>query len=190
MCLTAHIIDDTWKLHKMIINFYPIAYHSGELIGRAVEKCLLEWGLKRILTVMVDNASSNDLAIKYLKQNFNLWDVSVLDAKLLHMRCAAHILNLVVKDGLKDVDDSIMKVRAVVKYVRSSPARLQKFRSCAEEKNINNKSLVYLDIETGWSSTYSMLKGALVFRRAFKNMKTKCIPYTKELRKVGDPLDD
>ncbi|KAL4310715.1 hypothetical protein GQ457_01G026340 [Hibiscus cannabinus] len=190
MCLTAHFIDDTWKLHKMIINFCPIAGHSGELIGRAVEKCLLEWGLKRILTITVDNASSNDLAIKYLKQIVNLWDGSVLDARFLHMRCAAHILNLVVKDGLKDVDDSVMKVRAAVKYVRSSPARLQKFRACAEEENINSKSLVCLDIETRWNSTYSMLKSALVFRRAFKNMKTKCIPYTKELRKVGGPPDD
>ncbi|KAL4291636.1 hypothetical protein GQ457_14G015420 [Hibiscus cannabinus] len=190
MCLTAHFIDDTWKLHKMIINFCPIVGHSGELIGRAVEKCLLEWGLKRILTVTVDNASSNDLAVKYLKQIVNLWDGSVLDAQFLHMRCAAHILNLVVKDGLKDVDNSVMKVRAAVKYVRSSPARLQKFRSCIEEENINNKSLVCLDIETRWNSTYCMLKSALVFIKAFKNMKTKCIPYTKELRKVGGPPDD
>ncbi|KAL4309888.1 hypothetical protein GQ457_01G012950 [Hibiscus cannabinus] len=190
MCLTAHFIEDTWKLHKMIINFCPIAGHSGELIGRTIEKCLLEWGLKRILTITVDNASSNDLAIKYLKQIVNLWDVSVLDAQFLYMRCVSHILNLVVKDGLKDVDDSVMKVRADVKYLRSSPARLQKFRSCAEEENINSKSLVCLDIETRWNYTYSMLKSALVFRRVFKNMKTKCIPYTKELRKVGDPPDD
>ncbi|KAK9004368.1 hypothetical protein V6N11_002170 [Hibiscus sabdariffa] len=35
-----------------------------------------------------------------------------------------------------------------------------------------------------------MLKSALVLRKAFKNMKTKCIPYTKELRKVSGPLDD
>ncbi|KAL4325049.1 hypothetical protein GQ457_11G023860 [Hibiscus cannabinus] len=190
MCLTAHFVDDTWKLHKMIINFCPIVGHFGELIGRTVEKCLLEWGLKKILTVTIDNASSNDLAIKYLNQIVNLWDGSVLDAQFLHMRCAARILNLVVKDGLKEVDNSIMKAHAAVKYVRSSHARLQKFRSCAEEENINSKYLVFLDIETRWNSTYSMLKSALVFRRAFKNMKTKCIPYTKELRKVGGPPDD
>uniref|UniRef100_A0A803N254 BED-type domain-containing protein n=1 Tax=Chenopodium quinoa TaxID=63459 RepID=A0A803N254_CHEQI len=63
MCLTAHFIDDNWKLHKRIINFCPVAGHSGELIGKSVEKCLLEWNVKRVLTVTVDNASSNDLAI-------------------------------------------------------------------------------------------------------------------------------
>ncbi|KAK8698644.1 hypothetical protein V6N13_114755 [Hibiscus sabdariffa] len=57
MCLTANFIDNTWKLHKMIINFCPIDGHSGELIGRAVEKCLLEWGLKRILTVFPSKAA-------------------------------------------------------------------------------------------------------------------------------------
>ncbi|KAK8659933.1 hypothetical protein V6N13_030123 [Hibiscus sabdariffa] len=72
--LTAHFIDDAWKLRKMIINFFPIADHSVELIGRAIEKCLQEWGLKKILTLTTDNASSHDLAIKYLTQILNLWD--------------------------------------------------------------------------------------------------------------------
>ncbi|KAL4347748.1 hypothetical protein GQ457_17G009730 [Hibiscus cannabinus] len=77
---------------------------------KAIEKCLQEWGLKKILTLTVDNACSNHLAIKYLKQILNFWDGSVLNGEFLDMRCAAHILNLVVKDGLKDVDDSIMYV--------------------------------------------------------------------------------
>jgi len=47
MCLTAHFIDDDWNLHKRIINFYPIIGYSGELIGRAIDKCLLEWDLKK-----------------------------------------------------------------------------------------------------------------------------------------------
>jgi hypothetical protein len=31
------------------------------------------------------------------------------------MRCCAHILNLIVTDGLKEVSDSIVKVRNAVK---------------------------------------------------------------------------
>ncbi|KAL4324581.1 hypothetical protein GQ457_11G021390 [Hibiscus cannabinus] len=151
-----------------------------EELFQAVEKCLLECGLKRIMTITVDNASSNDLAIEYLKQILNLWNDSVLNAEFLHMRCAAHIL----KDGLKDVDVSVIKVRAAVKYVRSSPARLQKFKACVEDEKINSKSLVCLDIETRWNSTFYMLKSALVFRKAFKNLKTKYLPYTKELQKI------
>lgn len=42
MCLIAHYIDADWKLHKKIINFCPISSHSGEVIGKAIEKCLLD----------------------------------------------------------------------------------------------------------------------------------------------------
>ena len=41
--------------------------------------------------------------------------------KYLHMRCVALILNLAVKDGLKDIGKSILKILALVKYVRFSP---------------------------------------------------------------------
>ena len=37
------------------------------------------------------------------------------------MRCFAHILQLVVKDGLESAQYSIRRIRDVVKYVRGSP---------------------------------------------------------------------
>ena len=49
--------------------------------------------------------------------------------------CYSYILNLVIKDGLKDLDLSIVKVRV-------------------EEEKIECKGLVCLDIETRWNSTY------------------------------------
>jgi len=51
-------------------------------------------------------------------------------------------LNLVVKDGLKDLDPSIVKVRAAVRFVSSSPIRLQKFNASVEEENVECKGLV------------------------------------------------
>lgn len=170
MCLTAHFIDENWKLHKRILNFCPIAGHSGELIGRTIEKCLKEWGIKKISSVTVDNASSNDLAIQYLKRRMNHSQTSVLNGDYLHIRCVAHILNLVVKDGLKDLDLSIVKVRGGVRYVRSSPSRLQKFKACAQEEGLSTKSLVSLDLDTRWNSTYLMLASALKFKKAFTNL--------------------
>ncbi|KNA24973.1 hypothetical protein SOVF_010790, partial [Spinacia oleracea] len=78
-------------------------------------------------------------------------------------------------------------------YVRSSPSRIQKFKACAEEENITSKALVCLDVDTRWNSTYLMLRSALVFKKAFKNMKTKCTPYVRELLKkplgLGAPDD-
>ena len=41
MCITAHFIDDEWKLHKKIISFVPVTCHKGEYITKALETCLL-----------------------------------------------------------------------------------------------------------------------------------------------------
>ena len=190
MCLTAHFIDDDWKLHKRIINFCQIPGHSGELIGKAVEKCLITWGIKRIMTITVDNASSNDVAVQYLKRRMNHHKTNVLNGDYLHMRCVAHILNLVVRDGLKDVDDSILKIRGAVRYVRSSPARLQKFKACAIEESLDTKSLVCLDVETRWNSTYLMLESAIKFKNAFTNLHSKDSTSVRELRKCGGIPDE
>ncbi|KAL4277822.1 hypothetical protein GQ457_03G012640 [Hibiscus cannabinus] len=191
MCLTAHFIDDQWRFHKKIINFCPIPGHSGEIIGKSIEKCLNEWNLRKILTVTVDNASSNDVAIQYLRRRITHWGGSVLDGQFLHMRCAAHILNLVVKDGLKELDLSIARIRGAVRFVRSSPNRLQTFKACMEEENITSKSYVCLDIETRWNSTFLMLETALKFKKAFDNLYIKGGAYCKELRRhFGVPDDD
>jgi hypothetical protein len=37
--------------------------HKGQTIARELEECLVEWGIHRILTISVDNASANDTTI-------------------------------------------------------------------------------------------------------------------------------
>jgi hypothetical protein len=44
--------------------------------------------------------------------------------ELLHMRCFAHILILIVQEGLKDIHESIAKVRNAVRYAKSSPKKV------------------------------------------------------------------
>ena len=40
----------------------------------------------------------------------------LLSGKFVHMRCAAHILNLIVKDGLEVIKEGIEKIRESVLY--------------------------------------------------------------------------
>ncbi|KAJ9535147.1 LOW QUALITY PROTEIN: hypothetical protein OSB04_un001774 [Centaurea solstitialis] len=129
MCVTAHYIDEQWKLNKKIISFVPIQSHKGDAIAKALEVCLVEWGIKNICSITVDNASSNDVAIWFLKSKLVSWGVHM--AQYLHMRCIAHILNLVVQDGLKMANLSVKKLRENVRWVRGSPARLFKFKELA-----------------------------------------------------------
>nr|KYP65257.1 Putative AC transposase [Cajanus cajan] len=87
------------------------------------------------------------------------------------MRCCAHILNLIVKDGFKENIDVVVRIRAAIKYVRSSPSRLSKFKACVEQQNIEFKGLVCLDVETRWNSTYLMLEAALKHQKAFEELE-------------------
>lgn len=169
MCLTAHWINDEWKLCKKIINFCQIGSHKGAEIGKMILALLRKWDIDQVFTITVDNASSNDLAIGHLKMFLRGRD-AILGNKYMHLRCCAHILNLIVKDGLKEQHDSIARIRNAVRYVRSSPARLTKFRTCVEREKIICEKMVCLDVDTRWNSTYLMLEVAMVYEGAFERM--------------------
>ncbi|XP_073017927.1 zinc finger BED domain-containing protein DAYSLEEPER-like [Primulina eburnea] len=71
MCLTAHFIDKNWNLQKRILNFSPISSHKGDDMAIVITKCLLDWGLDKVFTITVDNASSNDTTVKEMSNQFN-----------------------------------------------------------------------------------------------------------------------
>ena len=81
MCITAYFIDNEWKLHKKILSFVPLTSYRGEYIAKAIENCLLDWGLKNVFTVTVDNASSNNTALSYFRKKILSWGTSSVRAK-------------------------------------------------------------------------------------------------------------
>ncbi|XP_024022960.1 zinc finger BED domain-containing protein RICESLEEPER 2-like [Morus notabilis] len=197
LCLTVHYVDSEWTLQKRIINFCQISSHKGESVGKVIESCLHAWGIERVFTMTIDNASSNDSMITYLRRKIKGWKGVVLGGEFLHVRSCAHIVNLIVNEGLKDLHDSIAAVRNAVRYVRSSPARLLKFKSCVEREKIEFKGLVCLDVPTRWNSTYMMLDAAIKFQKAFERYEDeddKFVSYFWEdeggKQKIGPPLDD
>ena len=78
MVVTVHFIDSDWTYEKKILNFCAITNQKGKTIGRAVESCLLKWDIDWLFTVTVDNASSNDVAIDYVKKKTKESDSSIL----------------------------------------------------------------------------------------------------------------
>ena len=55
--------------------------------------------------------------------------------------------------------------------VRSSLAKLTKFKEIIEAKHIAFKSLVCLDVSIRWNSTFKMLKAAKRFQKAFERLE-------------------
>ena len=167
MSLTGYFIDDDWKLHKRILNFCQVEDHKRETTGKKIEMCLCEWGINGIFTLTVDNANSNGVTIKFLENVTKDWERTVLEHEFLHMRCCAHILNLIVGDGMREIDASIAKVCESMRYVKSSPNRNQTFVGFVERLGIESKSLLCLDVPTRWNSTYLMLETAQKFEKGF-----------------------
>ncbi|KAM3221584.1 zinc finger BED domain-containing protein RICESLEEPER 2-like [Capsicum annuum] len=168
MCLTAHFIDRDWVLYKRILNFCPITSHKGEHLAECISNCFLYWNLDNVFSVTVDNASSNNVAISALSKKLDIWGTNIMDDNHLHVRCMAHILNLIVQDGLKKIGPSIKRVRQIVKYVRFSPARTRNFIKCYEMQKIECSKILSLDVPTRWNSTYLMLKAAKKSKKAFE----------------------
>ena len=54
------------------------------------------------------------------------------------MRCYTYILNLIMGDGIREVDTSIAKVLEAMRYVKSSPNRNQTFMGFVERLGIES----------------------------------------------------
>ncbi|XP_019098046.1 PREDICTED: zinc finger BED domain-containing protein RICESLEEPER 3-like [Camelina sativa] len=171
MVVTAHWIDRDWKLQKRIISFKPVTDHKGDTIAEHLVACLEEWGIEKVFTVTVDNAKGNDKALRVFTDALIMRgpDALVSNGDYLHMRCCAHVLNLIVRDGLSKAKRSIVSIRNAIKYVRSSGDRLKSFLLRVDTENVGRGSLC-LDVATRWNSTYLMLTAAIKFRVAFEKM--------------------
>ncbi|KAL4605074.1 hypothetical protein ACB092_09G002400 [Castanea dentata] len=139
MCVIAHFIDANWVLQKRVY------------------KLLSMWGVEnKIFCVTLDNASSNDVSIDMLRTQLINKKALVCNGEFFHLRCCAHILNLVVQDGLKEID-VVQKIHESIKYVRESQGRKKKGSR--------------QDVPTRWNSTFLMLQNALSYRRAFQHLE-------------------
>ncbi|KAL0288796.1 UNVERIFIED_CONTAM: hypothetical protein Sangu_2641500, partial [Sesamum angustifolium] len=136
-----------------------------------------------IFTITVDNASSNDGAMVYLKKKLENWGHNILGGKYVHMRCMAHIINLVVQDGLKGKDEheAISRIRGAVRW--NSTYLMLEAATClkrafdayedidlAYKTDLSKKPFDGVPIESDWDRAKLLLK----FLKHFYNL-TLCI---------------
>ncbi|KAK8924203.1 hypothetical protein KSP39_PZI019378 [Platanthera zijinensis] len=74
-------------------------------------------------------------------------------------------------EGLSEYNESIEKIRLAVKFVKGSSQRLERFKKCVANAEIECRALLCLDVDTRWNSTYLMLETAIKFERAFKGLE-------------------
>ena len=125
----------------------------------------MEWGLvDRVFSVTLDNASVNNRAIRDLCAA--LGPQMFFEGEHLHLRCAAHVLNIMVQSGLQVIPNAIKRIRDIIKVATSTPSRLQTFNSVVQTLGLRGKSGLVLDVPHRWNSTYDMLHEALKYKAA------------------------
>ncbi|XP_022728910.1 zinc finger BED domain-containing protein RICESLEEPER 2-like [Durio zibethinus] len=190
MVLTAHFVDSNWRLQKRVISFVHIPPpRRGVEIADCIFKCLKEWGIEnKVFTLSVDNASSNDVAIRILKDTFSRNRMLLCGGKLFHVRCCAHILNLMVQDGLSEIKNVIGDVHESVSFINQNEARLNSFSDIVQQLQLPDRKLI-LDCKTRWNSTFEMLSIAIKFKEVFSRLKEReshyeCCPSHEDWEKV------
>ena len=124
------------------------APHTGDVIAKELHNTLMQWNLdEKLMTVTVDNCTSNDKAIENLVGKIGKSKLP-LEGTMLHTSCCAHILNLIVKDGLDAMKSAIHNSRESVAYWTASPKRVEKFEEMARYKKVKITNKLRVDCKT------------------------------------------
>uniref|UniRef100_J3KUK2 BED-type domain-containing protein n=1 Tax=Oryza brachyantha TaxID=4533 RepID=J3KUK2_ORYBR len=168
MAVVTHYIDRNWSMQCRVLNFMELdPPHTGNVIGQDIFECLAEWKIEgKIITITLDNASNNDVALQNLKAKLSATRLSVFNAIYFHVCCCAHIINLIVNDGRQPLAPLTKNIRDTVKYIKESPSRMHKFVQICRSLSIEMGPELKLDVSTRWSSTYHMLRTCIAYRGA------------------------
>ncbi|TXG49073.1 hypothetical protein EZV62_024948 [Acer yangbiense] len=195
MAVSAHFIDESWKLQSRILRFIYVPWpHTSEILAEALMDCVLDWNVDRkISTITVDNCTTNNAMIRILVDKISGGSL-LLGGKFFHMRCCAHILNLIVKEGLDVIVGSVEKICDSVVFWAASPKREGKKFEATRQLNIHSGKKLSLDCKTRWNSTYLMLNSALIYKDVFARLKQResqynCLPSEKDWKLAKEICD-
>ena len=141
--------------------------HTGQVLCDKLMGSLLELNIERKLSsITVDNAATNDRMIDFMLLALDKNDL-ILGGQKFHVRCCAHILNLIVKDGLSVIGNLIANIRESVIFWSGSTKRKSTFDENARKLGITSGRKLVQDCPTRWNSTYLMICSALHYKNVF-----------------------
>ncbi|PAA75622.1 hypothetical protein BOX15_Mlig029382g14, partial [Macrostomum lignano] len=167
MSFTIHSITPDFERKQLLLCVKPFTdAHTGLNISAVFSTTLGEWGigLEQVSLLLRDGASNMKLAGELLK--------------VPSAYCAAHKLNLVVKDsisghrGLKTILD---KARSIVGHFHHSVTAQANLKTLQLQLKLPTHSLVQ-DVDTRWNSTLAMLRRINEQEEAFSVYRTRHRP--------------
>ncbi|WVZ62230.1 hypothetical protein U9M48_011997 [Paspalum notatum var. saurae] len=179
LSVVAHYVSKDWLLEKKIIGLKLIEVsHNANNIAERVLSVIADWGCTdKVFSVTLDNASSNVKAMDKLKPELS----GYVGTLFLHQRCALHVINLIVKCGLKRFKPWLDAFRTAISFLNASNQRIAAYKSYCVAMGVRPRKFG-LDMDVRWNSTYLMLKHLLPYKETFDMFLTTQYP-----RKPGDP---
>jgi hypothetical protein len=156
--LTLHFINDSWENISLLLNCSVIPTpHDAPMIYDWLLENIASWDLlEKVVAITTDTAANGVAAVEMLNNQLK----KRTHRDLLHIRCVAHILNLVVQAGLDEVKHLLVNLRTVCTLLKNSPKQWNIFLSFSnsDEKVLKLK----IDTPTRWGSTLHMLDRAVL----------------------------
>jgi hypothetical protein len=164
LSVVAHYVSKDWVLEKRVIGLRLIeTSHTGENIAERVMSVLEDYGVaNKVFSVTLDNASSNTKAMDRLSSSLS----SYVGTLFLHQRCAYHIINLIVKCGLKRLEPYLDSFRTTIAFLNASNQRIAAFKSYCVAMNVRPRKFG-IAMAVRWNSTYLMLKNLVLYKETF-----------------------
>ncbi|KAF3964866.1 hypothetical protein CMV_010898 [Castanea mollissima] len=172
---TLQFIEDGLKLKKNTIALKEVEYnYTGEALSEIVKCLLLDLNIdKKLGSITVESSSANDQMVEIIK----LWlgdqgNYHPFRGKIFHIPCIMHIINLLVQDGLDEIDYILPKIRKAIKYISETTFGKQKFEEAVKKLNLGGKNITFEGVPPRWDSTFFMLQIALELREAFVGLQS------------------
>ncbi|WVZ90206.1 hypothetical protein U9M48_036529 [Paspalum notatum var. saurae] len=155
LSVVAHFVNSDWQLEKRIRAMRLIdVSHSGVNISERINAVVQEYALTdKVFSITLDNASANTKQWTHFH--------------LCCLRCACHIINLMVKAALDVLNPYLDDFRTAISFLNSSTQRIAAYKSYCVAMNVRPRKFG-LDMEVRWNSTYLMLKHLLPHKETFE----------------------
>lgn len=160
-----YVNKDNRPVSQMLAIRDTHAQHKSEYLRMLIEEVLNKFDIKKhqIIAIVTDNASNMILTTEKLNdenENIEEQECEIVDEfsrdafknDIQHMRCAAHTLQLAIRDGLKNKNAS--KIIAKLRHVAVT-ARTPKIDAILKRRAGKG---ALIDQQTRWGSTYSMIE--------------------------------
>lgn len=79
------------------------------------------------------------------------------DEEFMHIRCFAHILNIIVKASLELANDLLHNIIKSDRYVKASLQRKEAFTTCVERVGIRNGAAYYRSFNYSFSKIHNTI---------------------------------